>query len=141
MTRYCKYPSPPWLHSMIIKLYKQMTEIRIHAEKHCQKILWPNDNFSPTIQMWYDGIHAYLQLIRMKEGKMHKTGNILQFACHQHIANPEKVTTEELQDGLQFARIRQADLWKQAKGLRRVTAWSTQWRRNRKSIQQPSSRL
>jgi hypothetical protein len=31
-----------------------------------------------------------------------------------------KLTTEELQDGLQFARIRRADLWKQAKGLRKV---------------------
>jgi hypothetical protein len=56
----------------------------------------------------------------MKEGKTHNTGNILQFAHCQHIANPEKLTMEELQDGLQFARIRQADLRKQAKGLRKV---------------------
>jgi hypothetical protein len=95
---------------MIIKLYKQMKEIRIHAKKHCRKILRPNDDFSPTIQMWYDKINAYLQLIRMKEGKMHNTGNILQFACRQHIANPEKLTTEELKDSLQFARIRWANL-------------------------------
>ncbi len=33
MTRYCGYPSPGWLRAMIIKLYKQMTEIRVHAEK------------------------------------------------------------------------------------------------------------
>jgi hypothetical protein len=77
MTRYCGYPSPPWLRSMITKLYKQMTEIRIHAKKHCRKILRLNNDFSPTIQMWYDRIHAYLQLIRMKEGKMHNMGNIL----------------------------------------------------------------
>ncbi len=120
MTRYCGYPSSPWLHLMIIKLYKQMTEIRIHAEKHCRKILRPDNNFSLTIRMWYDRIHAYLQLIRMKEGKMHNTGNILRFACCQHIANPEKLTTEELLGGLQFARIRRADLRKQAKGLRKV---------------------
>jgi len=63
MTRYCSYPSPKWLRSMIIKLYKQMTEIRVHAEKDCQKILRPESDFSPTIQMWYDRIHAYLQLI------------------------------------------------------------------------------
>jgi hypothetical protein len=54
---------------MIIKLYKQMTEIRIHAEKNCRKFLSPDNDFSPTIQMWYDRIHAYLQLIRMKEGR------------------------------------------------------------------------
>ncbi len=121
MMRYCGYPSPPWLRLMIIKLYKQMTEIKTHAKKHCRKILRPNNNFSLTIQMWYDRIHAYLQLIKMKEGKMHNMGNILRFAHCQHIANPEKLTREELQDGLQFARVRRADLRKQVKGLRKST--------------------
>jgi hypothetical protein len=69
MTCYCEYPSPGWLHALIIKLYKQMTEIRVHAKKKCRKILRPKSDFSPTIQMWYDQIHAYLQLIRLKEGK------------------------------------------------------------------------
>jgi hypothetical protein len=69
MTRYCGYPSPGWLHAIIIWLYKQMTEIRVHAKKRCRKILWPESDFSPTIQMWYNQIHAYLQLIRLKEGK------------------------------------------------------------------------
>jgi hypothetical protein len=69
MTRYCGYPLPGWLCAMIIKLYKQMTEIRVHIEKNCQKILRPESDFSPTIQMWYDRIHAYLQLICLQEGK------------------------------------------------------------------------
>ncbi len=67
MTKYCGNPSPRWLCSMIIKLYKQMTEIRIPAEKKCRKILRPESDFSPTVQMWYNRIHAYLQLIRMKD--------------------------------------------------------------------------
>jgi hypothetical protein len=50
MTRYCGYPSPGWLQTMIHKLYKQMTEIRVHAEKKCRKILRPESDFSPTIQ-------------------------------------------------------------------------------------------
>jgi hypothetical protein len=90
------------------------------VEKNCRKILRPDNNFSPTIQMWYDRIHAYLQLIRRKEGKTSNTGNILRFARRQHINNPEGLTMEELQDGLQYARIRKADLRKQAKGLRKV---------------------
>jgi hypothetical protein len=56
----------------------------------------------------------------MKEEKMKNTGNILHFACCQHINNPKGLTMEELQDGLQFARIRRADLQKQAKELRKV---------------------
>ncbi len=77
MTRCCGYPSPGWLCAMIIKLYKQMTEIRVHAEKNCRKILRPESDCSPTIQMWYDRIHAYLQLIRMKEGNAKNISNIL----------------------------------------------------------------
>ena len=120
MTRYCGYPSPNWLRAMIIKLYKQMTEIRVHAEKDCRKILWPESNFSPTIQMWYDRIHAYLQLIRLKEGKASNASNIVRFAKRTHIERPAELTMEELEDGLQFCRIRKADLRQQAKGLRKV---------------------
>jgi hypothetical protein len=97
-----------------------MTEIRIHAKKKCRKILWPDNNFSPTIQMWYNRIHAYFRPIRMKEGKTKNMGNILRFAHHQHINNPKGLTMKELWDVLQFARIRRADLQKQSKGLRKV---------------------
>ena len=79
---------------MIIKLYKQLTEIRAHAKKRCRKILRQEINFSPTIQMWYDRIHAYLQVIRMKEGKTKNKGNILRFARKQHIENPEELSLE-----------------------------------------------
>ncbi len=56
MTKYCGNPSPRWLRLMNIKLYKQMTEIRIHAEKKCRKILRPESDFSPTVRMWYNRI-------------------------------------------------------------------------------------
>ncbi len=60
MTRYCGYPLSRWLQSMIIKLYNQMTKIRVHAKKNCRKILQPESDYSPTVQIWYDRIHAYL---------------------------------------------------------------------------------
>jgi hypothetical protein len=120
MMRYCGYPSPGWLRAMIIWLYKQMTEIRVHAEKRCRKILRLESDFSPTIQMWYDQIHAYLQLIQLKEGKAKNVKNILRFACRQHIKQPNQLTMDELKDKLQLACICKADLRKQAKGLRKV---------------------
>jgi hypothetical protein len=70
--------------------------------------------------MWYDRIHAYLQLIRLQEGKVKNLGNVLRFARRQHIQSPEQLTMEELKDGLQLARIRKADLRKQAKELQKV---------------------
>ncbi len=122
MTRYCGTPSLGWLRAMIIKLYKQMKEIRVHTEKKCRKILRLESGVSPTIQLWYDRIHAYLQLICLKEGKTKNAGggNILRFACRQHIEHPEALTMDELKDGLQFAHIRKAELRKQAKGLHKV---------------------
>jgi hypothetical protein len=112
MTWYCSYPSPNWLRAMIIKLYKQMLEIRVHTEKDCQKLLWPESNFSPTIQMWYNRIHGYLQLIRLKEGNASNAGNIVRFAKREHIERPEELMMEELKDRLQFCRIRKAELQK-----------------------------
>jgi hypothetical protein len=117
MTRYCGFPSPNFLQAMIIKLYRQMTEIRVHAEKKCRKVLQPECNYSPMAQMWYDRIHAYLQLIRMKEGKTKNNGNIVRFTARTHIQDPGNLTMEELKDRLWFCRIRKAELCQQAKGL------------------------
>jgi hypothetical protein len=76
--------------------------------------------YSPTIQMWYDRIHAYLQLIRMKEGKTKNTGNIIRFAMRTNIQDPTALTMEELKDGLRYCQIRKGELRQQAKGLRKV---------------------
>ncbi len=97
-----------------------MTEIRIHAEKKCRKILRPDSNYSPTVQMWYNSIHAYLQLIRMKEGKTKNVGNIIRFAVCTNTQDPGKLAMEELKDGLRYCQIQKAELRKQAKGLRKV---------------------
>jgi hypothetical protein len=97
-----------------------MTEIRVHAEKKCRKILRPESDFSPTIQMWYNQIHAYLQQIQLQEGKEKNVGNLLQFAWQQHIKQPDQLMMDKLKDGLQFAHIRKADLRQQDKGLSKV---------------------
>jgi hypothetical protein len=46
--------------------------------------------------------------------------HIICFARHQHINNPKGLMMEELNDGLQYARICQSDLRKQAKGLQKT---------------------
>jgi hypothetical protein len=50
MTGFCRHPSPPWLRAMIIKLYKQMTKIRVHAEcrKELQKDTAAGKKFQPN---------------------------------------------------------------------------------------------
>ncbi len=95
--------------AMITQLYKQMTEIWQHADKKCHKILRPDSNFSPAIQLWYNQIHTYLQLICLKEGKAHNIGNIMRFEKRKHIEKLDDLTLDELKDGLQLARIRKLE--------------------------------
>jgi hypothetical protein len=53
----------------------------------------------------------------LKEGNASNAGNIVRFAKRKHIKRPKKLMMEELKIGLQFCRIRKAELRKQAKGL------------------------
>ena len=78
LSRTCGTPTPPWLRSMMIKLYQQMDEIRLHAEKKCRKFMTPAAEFSPTIQHWYDRIHAYIYLLKLKQDthKYMNKGNV-----------------------------------------------------------------
>ncbi len=70
--------------------------------------------------MWYDRIHTYLQLIRLKEGKAKNKGSVIRHAVCTNIQGPDKLTTEELHFGLRCCWVRKAELRKQAKGLRKV---------------------
>jgi hypothetical protein len=119
MTRYCGFPSPNFLQAMIIRLYQQMTEIRVHAENKCRKILQPDSDYSPTIQMWYDRIHAYLQLICMKERKTKNNGNVIRFAACTHIQDPGNLTMEEQKMGFGSAGFRKQSYANKLKGCGR----------------------
>jgi len=55
MTRYCGYPSPYWLRAMIIKLYKQMTEIRVHAERAVKKSYGQRATLAPLYKCGMTG--------------------------------------------------------------------------------------
>ena len=122
ITRICGRPGPKWLDSMIIKLYKQMDEIRVHAESKCRKIMTPVSDFSPQIQHWYNSIHAYLALLRLKEfdKKYSNPSNTYRFARNCNIENPRKLTKKELRDSLRYCKIRRAEVRKSSKGLRKV---------------------
>jgi len=113
----CGFPAPAWLQQMILKLHKQMDEIRLHAEKKCRKILKPDLPFSSPIQYWYDKVHAYQNLIRRLEGKTRNNSNIIRHACCHDIDNPKRLTMDELKDGLRLAQIRKRQNKPQAPGL------------------------
>ena len=50
LSRICGTPTSPWLRSMMIKLYQQMDEIRVHTEKKCRKFITPAAEYSLVVQ-------------------------------------------------------------------------------------------
>ena len=47
-------------------LDRQMVELQICAEKKCRKIIKPDLEFSPQVQLWHERMQAYKMLIRWK---------------------------------------------------------------------------
>jgi hypothetical protein len=96
MTWYSGYPLPKMVAVNDHQIIQPDDRNQNPHRKNCMKILRLNNNFSLTIQIWYNRIQTYLQLIRMKEGKTNNPRNILQFAQHQHINKLEQLMMEEL---------------------------------------------
>ena len=122
LTRICGQSGPKWLASIIIKLYKQMHEIRVHAENKCRKMMTHVTNFSPQIQHWYGSIYTYLTLLRLKEldRKYNNPSNTYRFAENCNIEDPKKPTKEELRDALRCCKIRHKEFRKSSEDLRKV---------------------
>ena len=95
-------------------LHSQMHEIRISAERSCRKILKPESAFSPPIKFWYDKIHAYQALVRMKEGT-HPHMNCrhaIRTALRKNITDPYLLTIKECQESIRLAKIQQREVRK-----------------------------
>ena len=63
-----QYPVSVGTAAKIMGLHSQMDEIRARSERDCRQILKPCVSYSPVIAFWNDKIHAYQQLIWIKEG-------------------------------------------------------------------------
>ena len=43
-----------------------MNDIRVHAERKCRKFKTPAAEFTPQVKYWYNRIHAYMDLLKLK---------------------------------------------------------------------------
>ena len=107
LSRICDTPTSPWLKSMMVKLYQQIEEIRVHAEKKCRDFLTPAAEYSAVIQHWYN-----------------RKGNVRKNSKRRNISNPSDLSVEEIQDALKYCRIRASNPRKQAKSLRKPISGS-----------------
>ena len=107
---------------MLRTIHGQIGEIRRHAEENCRKILTPGDDYSPRLVFWYDRIHAYKWLIRIKEepDRNWDVSHAIRFAHRCKIENPQQLTLTELEEGLQLIKAMKKTVRGQAKGPRKV---------------------
>ena len=59
----------------------QMIELHKFAERRCRKILKPDLEFSPRVQLWHERMQAYKALIQWKTCNA-RSSNIIRTALH-----------------------------------------------------------
>ena len=50
-------------------IHEQTTEIQLHAERKCRKIIKPDLDFSEEVNFWHERVNAWRALLRQKKGK------------------------------------------------------------------------
>ena len=111
-----QYPFSTATSDDILRLHLQMDNIRTRSERSCRKILKPAVPFSPVIAFWNDKIHAFQQLIKIREGNHPhiNRGRAYRTASRKLIPSPWLLSMDDCKEGLRLARICQLELRKAA---------------------------
>ena len=111
-----QYPVSDTISTKIMGLHTQMDEIRTRSERDCRKILKPCVSFSPVIAFWNDKIHAYQQLLKIKEGSHpgNNRGRAYRTALRKNIPDPWSLSPADCKEGIRLAKLRQAEIRKHA---------------------------
>lgn len=97
----------------IHSIHNEMDEYKTNAESKCRKITKPSLPYSPTSSFWYDQIHAYRTLIRIKTGAAGPGTDIsraIRTALRKKIPNPRLLTVAQCWDGIKAARLHQKNI-------------------------------
>ncbi len=94
-------------------IHNEMDEYKRNAESRCRKITKPSLPYSPTTSFWYDQIHAYRTLIRIKTGVAGPGTDVsraIRTALRKKIPNPRLLTVAQCWDGIKAARLHQKNI-------------------------------
>ena len=98
------------LTDKILSIHDEMDEYKTNAESKCRKITKPSLSYSPTTTFWYDQIHAYRTLIRIKTGAAGPGTDVsraIRTALRKKIPTPRLLTVAQCWDGIKAARLHQ----------------------------------
>jgi hypothetical protein len=96
-------------------LFNEVKQYRIGAEHSCRKILKPHSPFSLPVKYWYDRIHTFRDLIKLKQGNNRRMGKsrILRSAKRLHIPNAATLSIDDCKEGIRLSIIQQKEVRKQ----------------------------
>lgn len=106
----------------IRNIHTEIDEYKTNAEAGCRKITKPALPYSPAVTFWYDQIHAYQTLIRIKSGTAGEHTDVsraIRTAHRKKILNPRSITIDQCMDGIKVARAHQRELTETAEGERK----------------------
>ena len=94
-------------------IHDEMDEYKKNAESMCQKITKPILPYSPTTSFWYDQIHAYRTLIRIKTGAAGPGTDVsraVRTALRKKMPTPRLLTVAQCWEGIKAARLHQKEI-------------------------------
>ena len=96
-------------------VFEEIKQYRLGAEHNCRKILKPHSPFSLPVKYWYDRIHTFRDLIKLKQGRNPRMGRsrILRSANRLHIPDAAKLTIDDCKEGIRLSLIQQKEVRKQ----------------------------
>lgn len=101
-------------HAQAETLFEEIRQLRIGSEHTCRRILKPHSPFSLPIKYWYDRIHTFRNLIRLREGLHPGMGKsrILRAARRLHIPDASNLSIDDCKEGIRLALLQQREVRK-----------------------------
>ena len=97
------------------KVFEEIRQYRLGADRNCRLILKPHSPFSLPVKYWYDRIHTFRDLIKLKQGHHPKMGKsrILRSATRLHIPDAGRLSIDNCKEGIRLSILQQKEVRKQ----------------------------
>ena len=96
-------------------VFEEIRQYRLGSERNCRMVLKPHSPFSLPVKYWYDRIHTFRDLIKLKQGHHPRMGKsrILRSARRLHIPDAGRLSIDDCKEGIRLSIIQQKEVRKQ----------------------------
>ena len=95
-------------------VFEEIRQYRHGSEHNCRMILKPHSPFSLPVKYWYDRIHTFRDLIKLKQGHHQWMGKsrILRSARRLHIPDASRLSIDDCKEDIRLSIIQQKEVRK-----------------------------